>query len=179
MFARETSASSRLTCVASTRRVCDVADHIPRRTTCCDTRQPLPATPKADGQTETSRNFQHDPFVSPTIRGHRMGRSDRVAMTTFAVNLSSRMSVDCIVARQCDWTFGNPMLQSERDQHPRQFPCRPTSFRKHTMITGSDSTCDVDAAPVTGEPMPVPKVGVLDLPYNWRSRQSETHRFHE
>ena len=47
------------------------------------------------------------------------------------------MPVDRIVARQCHGTFGNPMFEDERNQHPRQSPCRPSSHRKHTMITAS------------------------------------------
>jgi hypothetical protein len=73
-------------------------------------------SPGASREGETDEHGEYNPFVAVPPRGVGMGRTDGITVTCLAKDVGSRMSDDCIVARQDD----GGILGQERNEKAGQ-----------------------------------------------------------
>ena len=66
-----------------------------------------------------------------------MGRAHRVAVTALAIDLGAAVLVDGIVAGQEDGPIGDPMIEDEAGQDPRQGESGPAPFGEDAVKAGS------------------------------------------
>ena len=68
-----------------------------------------------------------------------MGRAHRVAMAALAVDLGAAVLVDGVVAGQADGPVGDPTVEDEPGQDPRQLQGGPAASGEDAVIAGGVS----------------------------------------
>src|SRR5438067_7908720 len=89
-------------------------------------------SPSPRGPGDFDQHGQDDPLVPPAKGGEGMSGTDRVAMTTLAVDLGTRVLGDRVVARQFDRALGY-----EPGQHPVDVP--PCQDQRAPAVSGEDA----------------------------------------
>ena len=108
----------------------------PRPSRGCDTRHRDRQRPRPGGEGEFHQDGQDDPFVPPAVGGVGIGRAHRIAMTALAMDRGAAVLVNGVVADDGDGPVGDPPVEDEPGQGPRQLQGRPAPLGEDAVIAG-------------------------------------------